>query len=116
MVTARRIESRAADRVDANAGLLHAQEHGDEWEVDVLVDVGERALLDQREKGQGARDKRVPVEHLLADGPPRLGSSRRTGTRAGDSASCSLSVMARRATAAAASGRRSGSYGFSLLG
>jgi hypothetical protein len=27
--------------VDADAGLLHAEEHGDEREVDVLVDVGE---------------------------------------------------------------------------
>ena len=44
--TARRVDMLAEDvEIDADAGLLHAEEDGDERQVDGVVDVGERGVL-----------------------------------------------------------------------
>ena len=94
MSTARRVDM--AERtagVDADAGLFHAEEHGDERQVHGLVDVMERVTV-------------------------WVGPELRVGVAAVASLSaiCVAKTSARRTMAAAASGRRLGSSGLALVG
>ncbi len=99
--------------VDADAGLLHAQEDGDEGEVDGRVDVRASGEVAFGVAGLTRRGE----EHLGGDGAAEAGSSLGMWcSKVPASASCVASAAARRTMAAAASGRRLGSAGLALVG
>ena len=132
--TARRVDCAEDVEVDADAGLLHAEEDGDQREVDGVVDVVsvecslscadpcevcDLDLFADFFAGGLILGRLICIreEHLGGDGAAEFGSVGGDVVLDGRGL-CELpmSTAARRTMAAAASGRRFGSLGFSLVG